>query len=279
MTVPDIRPLARPEIELLLSWAAAEGWNPGRDDIAPFQVADPGGYFGCFIDNRMAAGISAISYDDHFGFIGLYICHPDFRGKGLGRAVWDHAMKYLGTRSIGLDGVEAQQDNYARMGFAPAYRTWRWRGRFPALPSHTPDVVTLSGEHMEAVARFDQRCFPAPRRAFLDIWCQAPHIALGILRNGSIEGYGVIRQGLDGFKIGPLFAETPADAEVLFSALASKAGDGPITIDAPEGQDVFSAHLAGLGFAKTMVTARMYKGAPPSLEERLVFGVTTLELG
>src|SRR5689334_19611717 len=111
-----IRRLTLGEIRTLLDWAGAEGWNPGLDDALPFQAADPQGFLGAFVDQQMVAGISAVAYDAHFGFIGLYICHPDWRGQGHGKAVWDAAIAYLGDRTIGLDGVPQQQANYAKMG-------------------------------------------------------------------------------------------------------------------------------------------------------------------
>jgi GNAT superfamily N-acetyltransferase len=123
-----IRTLALPEIATLLDWAAAEGWNPGLNDAVAFQAADPSGFFGAFVDGVMVAGIAAVAYDAAFGFIGLYICHPDWRGQGHGKAVWDAGMAYLGERTIGLDGVPEQQANYVAMGFVPAYETIRMSG-------------------------------------------------------------------------------------------------------------------------------------------------------
>ncbi|MBT9369644.1 GNAT family N-acetyltransferase [Rhizobium sp. CSW-27] len=279
MTTPEIRPLTLPEVDELLGWAKAEGWNPGIADAAPFRAADQGGFFGCFSEGRMAAGISAVRYGTDFAFIGLYISHPDCRGKGFGRAVWDHAMASLDGRTIGLDGVPAQQGNYARMGFSPAYRTWRWSGRFPALTRASADIVTVTDTLLPAISAFDRRAFPAPREAFLEAWLKPPRIALALLRGDTIRGYGVLRRCHDGFKIGPLFAETPEEAERLFAALAREAGLETVAIDVPETQGEFSACLAGLGFEKGFDTARMYRGTPPRLHPSLVFGVTTLELG
>ena len=39
-----IRIMTTGEIGLALDWAAAEGWNPGRYDAAPFLAADPEGF-------------------------------------------------------------------------------------------------------------------------------------------------------------------------------------------------------------------------------------------
>ncbi|MBP2548623.1 GNAT superfamily N-acetyltransferase [Neorhizobium galegae] len=279
MTTAKIRVLTPAELSQLIGWAKAEGWNPGLDDAAAFHAADPSGFFGCFVDGQMVAGISAVAYGETFGFIGLYISHPDHRGKGYGLKAWDQAMTYLSGRSIGLDGVPAQQANYARMGFVPTYGTLRWSGRYPALPPLHSPVVSVAPEHFDAIEAFDSLAFPAPRAAFLQQWLKPPRIARAIFRGQELAGYGVARRCHEGVKIGPLFASTDQDAETLFSALATAAGPETLSIDVPESQTAFSTHLAGLGFAKGFETKRMVHGAPLICEERLVFGVTTLELG
>ncbi|MDO1582079.1 GNAT family N-acetyltransferase [Rhizobium oryzicola] len=276
----QIRTLLESEIECLLKWAKLEGWNPGLDDATAFYEADPQGFFGCFVNGELASAISAVAYDEGFGFIGLYISKPLHRGKGHGKRVWDHAMAYLGDRTIGLDGVPAQQANYARMGFAQAYRTWRWSGRVSQSPSPTAaGIVALTPDLHDAIAALDKRAFPASRSAFLDSWTGVPRHALAVIRNGTLTGYGVLRRCHDGYKIGPLFAESDEDACALFAALTVASDGEPVSIDVPEMQDVFSAHLTNIGFTKSFDTTRMYKGAAPDLEQRLVYGVTTLELG
>ncbi|MFC3969117.1 GNAT family N-acetyltransferase, partial [Rhizobium lemnae] len=91
--------------------------------------------------------------------------------------------------------------------------------------------------------------------------------------------YGVLRSCHRGFKIGPLFAETDEGAFELLSALSQLSGRETIHIDIPEAQEFFGQSLERLGFTQGFTTARMYRGVPPRLEERLAFGVTTLELG
>ena len=279
MSEPHIRNLNLSDLHTLLDWAKAEGWNPGLDDAEPFFAADPNGFFGCFVDGKLASAISAVRYGETFGFIGLYISHPDFRGKGLGRRVWDHGMAYLEGRTVGLDGVPQQQANYARMGFETRYNTIRWSGSFDGPTTVSSKVIALDPSAFTEIAQFDRRAFPEERTAFLGAWIAPPHQALGIVTRGRLSGYGVLRACHQGFKIGPLFAETTEEALHLFAALAQLAPGAPIHIDVPEDQSAFGEYLQGLGFTQGFTTARMYRGVPPRLEERLAFGVTTLELG
>lgn len=264
-----IRTLDFAEIGTLLDWAAAEGWNPGLSDASAFQAADPSGFFGAFIDSTMVAGISAVAYGADFGFIGLYICHPAWRGHGHGKAVWDAAMAYLGDRTIGLDGVAEQQANYARMGFSPAYETFRMSGTLPATGAPAPPVVPLGD-----IVAFDRQCFPAARDQFLRHWIAQPNRLVSLSRDGAIEAYAVLRPCRDGAKIGPLFAGTGHSAVELLTGLA-----GSVHIDVPAFQSEWLEELVTRGFTQGFRTLRMYRGAPPLIDLTRVFGVSSLELG
>jgi GNAT superfamily N-acetyltransferase len=274
----EIRQLSLPDVAELLVWAKAEGWNPGIDDAATFRAADPEGFLGCFVDGRMAAGISAVTSGPDFGFIGLYISHPDFRGQGYGRQVWDAGMARLGDRTVGLDGVPAQQENYRSMGFAPAYRTWRYSGRF--MPSNIdPSVSAIGPDPLPAIAAFDRRHYPGPRPEFLASWLDGSRTVRAIIRNGVVSAYGVLRKCHEGYKIGPLFAESEDDASRIFVALCARSNGEMVAIDVPELAAGFSAYLDDLAFEKGFDTMRMYRGAAPDIRLSGVFGVTTLELG
>lgn len=272
-----IRTLNPADIATLIGRARDEGWNPGLDDAAPFHAADPDGFIGCFINGVMAAGLSAVRYGADFGFIGLYIAHPGFRGKGYGRQVWDAGMAHLANRTIGLDGVPEQQSTYRAMGFLPAYETLRWSGRF--FGSNDPEVVPVTPALFPGITAYDRQFFPAVRASFLAEWLSPPRRAFAILREGEIHGLAVIRQCQGGFKVGPLLAESVEDAAKLLATCALQAKDEMIHIDVPAGQKAFTALLQSQGFTKGFVTARMYRGNAPAVRSHGLFGITTLELG
>jgi GNAT superfamily N-acetyltransferase len=274
---PVIRPLTLAETETLVDWARVEGWNPGLADAPAFHAADPLGFLGCFVGGRMASGIAAVRYGADFGFIGLYIAHPDFRGQGLGRRVWDAGLAHLAGRTIGLDGVPAQQANYRSAGFEAAYETVRWSGTLAGRSDAS--VTPLTPDLLPAIARYDRRHFPAERDAFLAAWIAAPRIAKVIVRDGAVRGYAVVRRCVDGCKIGPLFADTPADADALLAACALEAAGAVLHIDVPESQRAFADSLAARGFSRGFLTARMYRGPAPTIDLAGVYGVTSLELG
>jgi len=276
----QIRVLTTSEVEDLVGWAAIEGWNPGHGDAAAFRSADPDGFLGCFVGGRLAAGISAVRYGSGFGFIGLYICHPDFRGRGLGRRVWDAGMAHLAGRVIGLDGVVEQQANYGRMGFVPSYDTLRWSiERMPALPASFARCEAITEGDLSEILALDRTFFPAPRENFLSDWLKPPRRAYVCRRQGAVAGYAVVRPCLSGYKIGPLFAIDGRTAEDLLKVCLANLKGEEVHLDVPDYQDGFRYLLGRLGFKPGFRTARMYRGEAPTVQRGGVYAITTLELG
>ena len=75
-----IRTLRSNEIPLVIEWAAREGWNPGLHDATCFHAADAEGFLVAEHQGEAVGCISAVSYGRRFGFIGLYIVAPVWRG-------------------------------------------------------------------------------------------------------------------------------------------------------------------------------------------------------
>ena len=276
----------RAQVAEIIRWAAAEGWNPGRADMAAFLAADPGGFLAGTIDGELAASISLVRYSPGFGFLGCYIVRPELRGRGHGLAMWRAAMARAGRRTVGLDGVPAQQANYARSGFVPARRNVRYTGTVdPGVDRRAGDgsrvrTVDLRSIDGDVLRRYDRGVFPAPRTAFLREWLAPPErVGRGALRSdGALAGYGVIRPAEEGRRIGPLFADDPEVGERLLLELAATA-EGPLAIDVPEPNRAAARLVEGLGFTPSFETARMYAGPPPVEPVDRIFGVTTFELG
>lgn len=278
MSEADIRILDGDEVATLVDWAAKEGWNPGLDDPSAFRTADPGGFLGLFVDGTMAAGISAVAYGHAFGFIGLYICRPDLRGRGLGRRVWDAGMTRLGGRCIGLDGVPEQEANYRKMGFEVAYRTTRFSGKAPK--AGVPAGLTVNAaEPGTALAAYDAAIFPGERDTFLSTWIAPPRIARMAVRDGRIRGSGVVRKCRDGWKAGPLFADSLTEGTALLAALGEATGGEELHLDVPETGHGLGIWLEQAGFAAGFATARMYRGGMPGGDPQRALATTTLELG
>lgn len=264
---------------VISGWAAGEGWNPGLSDGPAFFAQDPEGFFLGRIDGEPVSAVSVVNYGPDYAFLGCYLARPDLRGQGHGRATWTTAIAHAENRTIGLDGVVAQQDNYRAFGFELAYRTIRFTGT--ATVSEVPPGIRPAGSgDLADLIAYDSACYPADRPRFLAEWLKGPghrtvvrHVA------GRLTGYGVIRPGRDSLRIGPLFADGPDDARALFAALTTEVAGHEVAIDVPEPNTAAMALAEQAGFRPSFETARMYTGPVRDHARHRVFGVTTLELG
>lgn len=274
-----IRPMTIADLELSLEWAATEGWNPGIYDAEAFYAADPSGFLMGEINGELISSISAVRYDDKFGFIGLYIVKPNWRGQGFGLQTWNAGLELLGERNIALDGVLAQVENYRKFGFQPAYRHVRYAGLGMATDTNK-GIVLLSDVGIEKLLNYDRQYFPTSRPQFLQKWINQPkNAAYGFLKNDNLSGYGVLRKCRNGFKIGLLFAENLEIAESLFLSLINHAQNQPIFLDTPDANSPAIYLAQKYSMQPVFECVRMYTRGIPEFDITRVFGVTTLELG
>jgi ribosomal protein S18 acetylase RimI-like enzyme len=269
------------EIELAIDWAAAEGWNPGLHDAEAFLPTDPQGFLLGLLDGEPIACISAVNYDDSYGFLGFYIVRPEYRSRGYGLAIWDAAMAHHGDRNVGLDGVPAQQANYAKSGFVLAHRNIRYEGVAGPGQVSSQGLVDLNSVAFDRVAAYDRTVFAADRSDFLRRWTALPDChCLAVLDDGAIAGFSLIRRCRTGYKIGPLFADDEAVAERLFTGLTSRLDPGtPIFLDIPVPNEVAISLAERHAMKPSFETARMYNRGEPDIDLSKVFGITTFELG
>ncbi|SFA75601.1 hypothetical protein SAMN05421688_0627 [Poseidonocella pacifica] len=270
--------VARPDdIDLMLDWAADEGWNPGLEDAAAFRAADPHGFFVTEAKGVPIAAISVVNHSASFAFLGLYLCKPEFRGLEIGYALWRHGLAHAGPRTVGLDGVAAQQGNYALSGFVRAGATHRLHGRIAA--QRDPAIRAATAGDFSRLMELDRRATGVDRSRFLAVWFVQTATRRTLLLDTAYGPAGVvtIRQCRQGVKVGPLIARDAPAALRLLNA-AAEIFDPDLIVDVPDSQSDLIAALEKSGFTCGFSTARMYRGTPPDVNGTL-WGVATLELG
>ena len=278
-----VRPLRREELAFCFELAASEGWNSGVYDAAPFFAADPNGFFVAEDGDGTKLGcISAVRYET-FGFIGLFIVRPEFRGQGVGSALFDEALRHLDGLPIGLDSVPEHEERYARAGFARTYSTARYRGDEQPMRERYPSAVALARLRVldDDVVVYDRACFGSARPGFLQAWVAQPDVVALLarsLRDGEIIGYGVGREAREGTKLGPIFASRIDVATLLLDTIAGRTRP-PWRLDVPEPNVPALALAESYGMTRGLANVRMWRGAPPAIEMDRIYGVTSFELG
>ncbi len=307
----QLRPMRRDEFDVLVEWAAAEGWNPGHHDSESFWRADPEGFVAVELDGALAAGGSIVSYGGLYGFMGFFIVRPDLRGRGIGRWLWHERKRLLRARlqpgaAIGMDGVFAMQHFYAAGGFALEHRELRFEaaedrplvaraeaarsspdGTAVSIRTHTPAgsagpiaITRISADLMEQAIAYDAPHFPAPRADFMRRWLTQPDaLPIAAADGGTIAGLAVARPARTGMRIGPLFADSPAIAEALLAHILDRCHGMPVHVDVPECNPAAIALAARFGMREIFGCAKMTLGTPPRLPWPRIYGVTSFELG
>jgi GNAT superfamily N-acetyltransferase len=277
----EIRALSLEELRIVIDWAADEGWNPGLHDAQSFFSADPEGFLGAFIDDQLVGSISAVCYGDDYAFLGLYLVKPELRGQGIGSQLWAVAMQRVGGRRVGLDGVVDMQSAYAQSGFALAYRNIRFGGQVSGVRPVSDAMVVIGSDDLHRVESFDRATFGADRSGFLADWLSQPDgHSWAFVEDDQVRGFGTVRACREGFKVGPLVADSALVAAEIFNALAgSAANGGAIYLDVPEPNAEALDLARAVGLSPVFETVRMYANGNPVPGVPLIFGVTSFELG
>lgn len=275
-----IRRMQADELQIAIDWAQQEGWNPGLHDAETFYQADPDGFFIGELDHQIIAVGSAVRYDQHFAFCGLYIVHPDFRGQGYGLQLTQERLRYVAPRNAGIDGVVENISIYERIGYRLAYHNMRYQGLAREAKFNQNAILALSAINFADLVAYDRLCFPAPRDTFLRAWIeQADSRAIAYVKQGKLMGYAVRRQCDEGHKIGPLFADSFEIARHLLNSLQQDIIGDCIFVDITDINPAAKRLVEQQKMQEVFSTGRMYLNGQPSLDDEKIFAITTFKLG
>jgi GNAT superfamily N-acetyltransferase len=272
--------MTKDELSIAVYWAAKEGWNPGLYDSEAFFVTDPKGFYVGLLDGKPIGVISAVSYGD-YGFLGLYIVKPEYRGKGYGMKLTNKALNYLKGKNIGADGVIENLKIYERINLKLKHYNARYQGAGTGIKKLNKNIVNLSKYSFEKLSSYDTKVFGFKRTRFLKAWINQPEtIAFGLIAKERLRGYGVIRKCYTGYKIAPIFADSKEIAETLFQSLRGQVCDNnKVFLDIPEVNKEAVSIINKYKMKKVFSTGRIYTKGQPNFPLEKWFGITSFELG
>ena len=88
----------------------------------------------------------------------------------------------------------------------------------------------------------------------------------------------MLQDNNQGWRIGPLLADTPPLAELLIRKLVRNL-ESQILLDCSNLNPYANYLLSNMGFKEISQTYRMYKGIQPTCQMNQVYGLACLELG
>ena len=295
-----VRTMTPADLTFADSLRAATGWNQTRDDWRRFIAHAPGGCFVAEWNGVPAGTATATLYGPNLAWIGMVLVHPDFRRRGIGRALLKNCVGHLqgrGVRCIKLDATPLGKELYDGLGFRDEWTLTRWVGTSsgPGVPpasgvsgsrtrrgqdgrDGSRAGCAMTGENppspalrpwrdadAEFVDPLDAAAFGVSRRRLLETLAPQSRCAL-VLESAAQgpAGYGLLRPGSQADYLGPVAAETPGDGLRLLEDLAARSDGRRFIVDTPDLNGPAAAWAREEGLAAERHLTRMFLGENPS---------------
>ena len=252
----------------------AAGWNQTETDWLTLMRVAPETCFGLEYEGILVATTTAVLYERKLAWIGMVLTDPDYRRRGFGRRLLEHALAALAVRHVAwikLDATEMGAGLYRELGFGDEGPIERWST--PA-GAHAGSAVV----HAVNWISLDRFAFGADRSALL--------AELAPLGAASIAGeaYAMGRPGSKAAYFGPCVSSSPEAARELLVWFLARHPDEPVYWDLlPTNPE--AVHLArAFGFEPLRRLTRMVRrgqpdAAPLDRDDARVFAIAGFEYG
>ena len=209
------------------------------------------------------------AYGDTHACAGMIIVAKAAQGRGYGARLRDALLAAAHPRTLTLNSTAEGRALYERRGFIRIGDIHQHQGIPTVLHEPPPpDLVPVATSwDVEAVACLDQQATGWARRPMLDrlLGTGTGHL---LLRGGQPRGYAIARPFGRGHVIGPVVAESPADARALVQAALARLGRVFVRVDTSAvsglGAWLEAVGLQRVGDATTMVLGPQVPPAGPA---------------
>jgi len=201
-------------------------------------------------------------YGETHASAGMIIVAKAAQGRGYGARLMDALLASAHPRTVALNSTAEGIVLYRRRGFVPAGIIHQHqgipRGRFKAPPSGLVRPMAVSD--FEAITRLDQEATGLERRRMLDELVQSGD-GYVLQRDGTPRGYAICRLFGRGHVIGPVVADSQANARALIEAALARLGRAFVRIDTSATSQL-GEWLEGIGLQQVSDATTMILGAP-----------------
>ena len=251
------------------------GWNQTLTDWRRFMSLEPDGCFVAEWDDELAGTATTTCYGQDLAWIGMVLVHPDFRRRGLGKALLEHCITYLRNekkiRCVKLDATPEGQPLYEKLGFSAEWSLKRWVGNGGGQTKNCPHDK-ISSDSLQ----LDRDIFGADRSALLKSLDDGG-LATRVKDDGS---FGLMRPGMKATYLGALSPADETSGAAIARELIECAPKEPVFWDLPDANEHATSLAAELGFEAKRDLLRMYLGDNDSPGDPLrMFGICEPGLG
>ncbi|CAM4026576.1 acetyltransferase [Bacillus luti] len=261
----SVERLREEKIGDVVSLSSYIGWDYNREEIE--TIFNAGIVYGVWNEREeLIASAAIILYEETLVSIGMVIVHPDYKGRGIGKAIMNSCMNSVSARTpIMLIATDEGKPLYEKLGF----RAVSYVSKYICNSYNATDHCVGNDDYMmnyeegdlEEIIKIDEYAFGTNRKAFLKkriIQSEQCIVVKG--KEQKVLGYGLSVQTPENRIIGPVVAKNDEMAIDIVHYLA-KGNNGKLRMDVPEGKVNFMKRLENSGFRKVNMPPIMMKNS------------------
>jgi GNAT superfamily N-acetyltransferase len=269
-----IEPFRTDDITTFLDLAVAEGWVAEQWEFDFLLTAFPHGCFCARDDAGKAIAFVTSLRHGRSGWIGNLIVQADYRGKGVGEALFIRSLDALrdtGAKTFWLTASKLGKSLYEKHGFSTIDTIIRWTGFGKQLHGEHDSHEAGGDETATSVSSIDCQAWGDRRDALL-----AATVGRGrlLLRE---SGFLVLQPCGDAMQFGPFSALDSTTAEHLLNAALRTVLHGTkIYLDSPASN---RGALRCLNRRRMRISGSnelMYAGVKPAYRPEFMYGLATM---
>jgi GNAT superfamily N-acetyltransferase len=257
------------------------GWNQTEMDWRRFLSMEPAGCFVAEWDGRLV-GTTATCILGSVAWVAMVLVDPDFRGRGIGKALMSHALCFLDTQSVPsvrLDATAMGKPLYEKLGFVVEYELTRFEGVPKPLANSFGNVENVGPKDWPELFQLDHQTTRADRTKFLSrLFSERPEEVKVVRSEGKMSDFLAGRPGTRAWQVGPCLATAEAGPALFANAACRFAGER-IFIDIPIHNQVAAGLAEQMGLTIQRRLVRMRRGRPVSEQSDRIWASSGPELG
>ncbi|WP_217636288.1 GNAT family N-acetyltransferase [Variovorax sp. OV700] len=263
-------PFATEHLEGALQLSQEMSWPYRLEDWA-IALELGQGFVLCDRAGQVIATAAWWAYGEDHASCGMIIVSKAAQGRGYGARLMDALLAAAHPRTITLNSTAEGLALYERRGFVRIGVIQQHQGvpheRHQAPPASL--VRAMAPSDVEAVAHLDLKASGWARRQMLDRLIQAGNGHV-LVRDGEPRGYAISRPFGRGHVIGPVVAESAADARALIEAALARLGQVFVRVDTSATSQL-GDWLESIGLCQVSDATTMVKGPhiPPAGPARM----------
>lgn len=255
------------DISEFLCLAKGEGWISDAWELEFLRRVFPAGCLVCRNKGIPVAFLTSIKYR-RSGWIGNLLVRKEWRGQGLGSALFQRALEVLdeaGTRTVWLTASASGRPIYERQGFSAIDTVNRWQTRGRIRPGNG------TADGFLGIVALDEAGWGDRRETLLRATIDRGSVSL------LPEGFLVHQGGENAVMIGPWGSRNPElAAKLLAQRMIPEAHGSQIFLDVPAKNRDASKLLLKTGFTVQSSTTLMYRGEKPDFTPEYIYALASM---